>query len=1046
MNRFTEDYLVEQPALELLGSIGWDYINCYDEVFGKGGTLGRETASEVILVRYLRDSIKQLNHGADVDAIDAAIEEITRDRSSMHPVNANQNVYKLIKDGVTVTWRDEYDEEVEGIIQIIDWKNPKNNTYLMTSQLWVIGQVYKRRADIVGFVNGIPLVFIELKASHKRLEDAYNNNLRDYRDTIPQLFWYNALIILSNGSKSHIGSISATMEHFNEWRKISSEGENGKVSLETILRGVCDHTRLLDLIENFTLFTDKPVKIVSKNHQFLGVNNAIQAVKDIKTKKGRLGVFWHTQGSGKSFSMVFFTQKILRKIAGNWTFIIVTDRTELDDQIYKTFASVNAVKENKTQAESCAHLRQLLIEDHRMVFTLIQKFQWEDVSEPITLRDDVIVITDEAHRSQYDTLARNMRKALPNASFIGFTGTPLVEGDAITRDVFGDYVSVYDFTDAVEDGATVPLYYENRIPELQLVNENLNDDLNQVIENAILDESQENRLEREFLREYHLITRKERLERIAQDIVEHFMGRGYMGKGMVVSIDKITAVTMYLKVKVEWDKYLTRLQDELKSCSPLDRGVIEAKIKFMQKTDMAVVVSQSQNEVDDFRKKGIDILPMRKRMQSDELDVKFKDPNNPLQLVFVCAMWITGFDVQSLSTVYLDKPMRNHTLMQTIARANRVFEGKINGLIVDYVGVFRNLQKALSIYAKPGQGNIETPVKDKNKLICDLEEAMRQTTTHCTFNGVDLEKIEKASAKSFEKIALIDNAVDALVANEEVKRRFMQLAGVTWRLFKAILPDERAYKYEETCQLLHNLSEKIRSLSPVANIDDVMGEIENVLDLSIDTHGYIIREAEAGYSTTIDLSGLDFDAMRKEFEKKRKHTEVERLKNTVERVLENMVELNHTRMDYLEKFQEMIAEYNSGSKNVDIIYNDLLNFAESLNDEQHRHMQENLTEEELALFDILTKPEPGLSEKERQQVKKIARELLDTLKREKLVLDWRKKQQTRADVLYTIEKVLDDELPRSYTTDLYRKKCEFVYQHIYDNYYGAGKSLYGIAG
>ena len=507
MNRYTEDYLVEQPAMELLSSIGWQTTNCYDETFGKESSLGRETASEVVLTRYLRDAIKRLNPDVDVDAIDMAIEEITKDRSSLSMVRANQEIYNLLKNGVPVIYRDEYDEEVEGTVQIVDWKAPENNTYLMVNQFWITGQVYKRRADIVGFINGIPLLFIELKASHKHIEDAYNNNLRDYKDTIPHLFWYNGFIILSNGSHSKIGSISSTMEFFNEWKKIDSEKEEVKVSLEVMLRGICDKAKVLDILENFVLFQNDIIKIIPKNHQFLGVNNAIDAVRDLKHRDGKLGVFWHTQGSGKSFSMVFFTQKILRKIPGNWTFVIVTDRTDLDYQIYKTFASVGAVKED-CQADSCEGLRQLLKADHRMVFTLIQKFQWEDVTEPVTLRDDVIVITDEAHRSQYDTLARNMRRALPNASFIGFTGTPLVEGDAITRDVFGDYVSVYDFSAAIADGATVPLYYENRIPELQLVNEDLNDDLNRVIEDAMLDDAQEARLEREFLREYHLITRE----------------------------------------------------------------------------------------------------------------------------------------------------------------------------------------------------------------------------------------------------------------------------------------------------------------------------------------------------------------------------------------------------------------------------------------------------------------------------------------------------------------------------------------------------------
>jgi len=739
--------------------------------------------------------------------------------------------------------------------------------------------------------------------------------------------------------------------------------------------------------------------------------------------------------------MVFFTQKILRKIPGNWTFVVVTDRNDLDDQIYKTFNAVGAINED-CQDESCEGLRQLLKEDHKMVFTLIQKFQWEDVAESVTLCDDVIVITDEAHRSQYDTPARNMRKALPNASFIGFTGTPLMEGDAVTRDVFGDYVSVYDFSAAIEDGATVPLYYENRIPELQLINEDLNDDLNRVIEDAMLDEEQETRLEREFLREYHLITREERLDKIAEDIVSHFMNRGDMGKAMVVSIDKLTAVKMHLKVQKEWTKYIEKLKAELKTAQGANAQVLKIKICYMKEIDMAVVLSSAQNEVDDFRKKGFDILPIRKRIQNESLDENFKNAEHPLRIVFVCAMWITGFDVQSLSTVYLDKPMRNHTLMQTIARANRVFEGKTNGLIVDYVGVFRNLQKALLIYAKPGAGGIDVPVKNKDQLLADLSETIKQTGDFCLASGVDLNKIIIAPAKSFEKIALMDDAVDMLISTEDIKKKFLQYGSLAWKIFKAILPDIKANQFEAICQLLHSLTEKIRSLIAPPNIDHVMSEIEQVSDFSIDAEGYIIS---TDVENIIDLSGLDFEKMRQDFAKKHKNTEMQKLKTKIEQVLSEMVAQNKTRTDYLDRFEKMIEEYNFGSKNVDIIYKNLVDLAEALSNEQKRHIQENISEEELALFDILTKPEIELTQKDKQQIEKAARQLLEILKREKLVLDWRKKQQARADVLYTIEKVLDDDLPRSFSTDLYRMKCELVYQHVYDNYYGAGRSIYDVA-
>ena len=1040
MNPYTEGYLVEQPAMELLQSIGWETKNCYEEVFGKEGTLGRETTSEVVLTRYLYDAIKRINPDANIDAVELAIDEITKDRSSLSAVSANQEIYKLLKDGVPVTYRDDFDEEVDGRVYVIDWKKPKNNTYIMVNQLWVTGQVYKRRLDVVGFVNGMPFIFMELKANHKNIADAYNNNLRDYKDTIPQLFWYNALIILSNGSQSKVGSITSTLEFFNEWKRVDSEQEEIKVSLEAMLRGVCEHTKLLDIVENFILYKDGTTKIIPKNHQYLGVNNALGAVQDIKNRDGKLGVFWHTQGSGKSFSMVFFTQKILRKLLGNWTFVIVTDRNDLDDQIYKTFSAVGAINED-CQADSCEGLRQLLKEDHKMVFTLIQKFQWEDVAKPVTLRDDVIVITDEAHRSQYDTLAQNMRKALPNASFIGFTGTPLMKGDAVTRDVFGDYVSVYDFSAAIEDGATVPLYYENRIPELQLINEDLNDDLNRVIEDAILDEAQEARLEREFLREYQLITREERLDKIAEDIVTHYMNRGYMGKAMVVSIDKLTAVKMYFKVQDEWAKYINKLEEELKTANKVEAKVLKIRIDYMKETQMEVIISSAQNEVDDFRKKGIDILPIRKRIQNDILDEKFKDAGNPLRIVFVCAMWITGFDVQSLSTVYLDKPMRNHTLMQTIARANRVFEGKANGLIVDYVGVFRNLQKALSIYAKPGANGVEAPVKNKEQLLSDLSEIIKQTNKFCVANKVELSGII-AEKRAFEKIALMDDAIDILVSTEEIKKKFLHNASLIWRIFKSILPDDRASEFTEICQLIRRLSEKIRSFTPAANVDHVIADIEEVLNLSIDAEGYLISNA---VENVVDFSGLDFEKMRRDFDRKHKNTEMQKLKTKIEQVISDMVTQNRTRADYLERFEKMIEEYNSGSKNVDIIYKNLVDLAESLSEEQKRHVQENLSEEQLALFDILTKPEIELTEKDKQQVKMAARQLLETLKNEKLVLDWRKKQQARAEVLYTIEKVLDDDLPRSFSTDLYRKKCELVYQHIYDNYYGDGRSVYDVA-
>jgi type I restriction enzyme R subunit len=543
---YSEESLIEQPAIELFGEMEWETADYFHEFEQAGGSpLGRETASEVVLIRRLRVALEKLNPTLPAEAITRAIEEISRDRSRMSLAAANQEVYRLLKDGVKVAFKGDDGEDHEETVKVIDWSEVANNNFFLASQFWVTGEMYTRRADLVGLVNGLPLVFVELKAAHKSIESAFHENLRDYRTTIPHLFWYNGLIILSNGSQSRIGSVTAEWEHFAEWKRINSEGEQGIVSLETMIRGTCDRGRFLDLVENFTLFmkTKKGlVKLIAKNHQYLGVNSVITGLWHIKENQGRLGVFWHTQGSGKSVSMIFFAQKALRKLSGTYTFLVVTDRKDLDKQIYSNFVDTGAITEAQARAESGKDLQRRLTEDHRYVFTLIQKFGTEKGEQypVVSTRSDIIVITDEAHRTQYDTLALNMRNALPNAAFIAFTGTPLIVTEEKTRQVFGDYVSIYNFQQSVEDRATVPLFYENRIPELQLTNENLNENMEDLLEAAELNEEQEKELEHEFAREYQLITREDRLERIAQDIVQHFMGREQSGKAMVVSIDKAT--------------------------------------------------------------------------------------------------------------------------------------------------------------------------------------------------------------------------------------------------------------------------------------------------------------------------------------------------------------------------------------------------------------------------------------------------------------------------------------------------------------------------
>jgi len=1046
---YSEDTLVEQPAIALFESLGWETGNLYAEWTGSSSSEGRQTQQDVVLEGRLRAALRKLNPDLPDEAINLVVEELARDRSKLLPVNANQQVYRLLKDGVPVPVTDEHGHNTLKVAKVIDWGNVEENDFFLASQFWVKGDYHTRRTDLLGFVNGIPLLFVELKATHKTLKAAYDDNLTDYRTVIPQLFTYNGALMLSNGSQTVVGSTFSPWEHLFEWKRINDEGEKGVVSLETAIRGIGEPSRLLDIVENFTVFEDVAggvIKKIAKNHQYLGVNKAIAEVwrtKDRpKDQAGRLGVFWHTQGSGKSLSMVFFAQKILRKIPGNWTFVIVTDRNELDEQIYKTFAATGAVGEVEAHATSGAHLKQLLSEDHRYVFTLIQKFGTKkgEVYPQLSDRQDIIVITDEAHRSQYDTLAMNMRTALPNAAFLGFTGTPLMAGEEKTKEVFGDYISVYDFGQSIADGATVPLYYENRIPEMQLINDNLNEDMAALLEEAELDEEQERKVEQVFAREYHLITREDRLEAIAKDLVNHFVGRGYQGKAMLVCIDKATAVRMYNKVQDYWKTYLAELKAQLAKAPKEQQEELQHKIQVMTSTDMAVVVSQGQNEVKELADKGLDIIPHRKRMNEENLGEKFKDSKDPLRLVFVCAMWITGFDVPSCSTISLDKPMKNHTLMQTIARANRKYPGKEAGLIVDYVGVFRKLQEALAIYggASSGEGGEGEPIKNKAELVEYLKHLLARGISFLSEHGVNAQAVK--DAQGFEKVARLDDAVEQLIANEETKNSFMSQARIVSRVYRAILPDPDANELAPDAVLISVIAQKIKALAPPVDISEVMQQVEELLDRSIAPVPYIIKEDDD--QPLHDLSQIDFEKLKEKFNQGRKRTEAEKLRALLSMKLETMLTENPTRKDFMEKFQKLIDAYNSGSMNIELFFKELVDLTADLQVEDQRAIRENLSEEELALFDILTKPVPELADKERAQVKKVCKELLETLKAEKLVLDWRKKDRARSDVRRTLEIVFDRGLPESYDEGIYNEKCDLAFHHIFTSYYGAGESVY----
>ncbi len=591
--------------------------------------------------------------------------------------------------------------------------------------------------------------------------------------------------MLSNAIETKVGSITAEWEHFFNWLRADDEKEKidreaikqKGTSLEGVIAGLFPPRRLLDYVENFILYYKDKEKIIAQNHQFIGVNRAYETFLRREELKGKLGVFWHTQGSGKSFSMIFYVRKIFRKETGNFTFVVVTDRDDLDGQIYRNFLHTNTVtKAEAAQPKDSEEMRKFLGQNKRLVFTLIQKFRWEKgkAYPLLSPRSDIIVIVDEAHRTQYKDLAENMRAGLKNAQFIAFTGTPLLGRERKTNQWFGGYVSEYNFRQSMDDGATVPLFYKKRVPQVLIQNDDLTEELAEICEDENLDDAQQAKLENKFAQEIEVIKRDDRLDTIAEDIVYHFPRRGYLGKGMVVSLDKFTAVKMYDKVQRLWKEQIKELRGKIKnSVDDGEKKLLQKQLDYMRSVEMAVVVSEEGDEEKKFAKQKLDIKPHRDRMNKldehgHDMEYNFKDPEHPLQLVFVCAMWLTGFDAPTLSTLYLDKPMKDHTLMQTIARANRVTSWKINGKekkngeIIDYYNVFRNMRKALKDYAQGQEGQEDMPVQEKDELFKLLDDAIAQGMEFCAGIGIDLKALLE-SKEVFKNVSTFEDYANTAV-------------------------------------------------------------------------------------------------------------------------------------------------------------------------------------------------------------------------------------------------------------------------------------------
>ena len=663
MRNFLSEDDIEMAVLKELCTqeLPWKELDCYTTDAGNlNDKSNRSDKSEVVFKDILRRQLEQLNSELPERAIDIAEQELTKGRRAMTLMNANIEVYKLIREGVPVSYDNEHGKEESAFVQVIDFENPENNDFLAVQQLWIYGELGYRRPDVILYINGLPLILIELKNNSVSVEDAYTDNLNNYKNELHQLFWYNAITILSNGKETKVGSFTAGWEHFGEWLRVDDEKERpdkseikkSSNSLKYTVNGILKQENVLDFIENYVMFYRNDFKVLAKNHQYLGVNNAVNSFSDRLNKEGRLGVFWHTQGSGKSFSMVFLARKIFRKFNGNFTFVIITDREDLDTQIYRNFLDMGACqKADTSRPKNSKELREVLATNKRYIFTLIQKFridkgkQYPLVSE----RDDIIVLVDEAHRTQYKDLAENMRIALPNAQYMAFTGTPLLGKNNKTNKWFGNYVSEYNFAQAIADGATVPLYYDKRLPELHVINEELDDELAEIVEEEELNEKQQEILERKYASTIGAITRDDRLQTVAKDIAAHFPRRGYLGKGMVVCIDKFTTVKMHNKVSHYIKEERKTLQKELSKCNDeVLKESLKKSLSFLKEIKLAVVISKDAKDLERFKERGLDLKTHHDRLDAvDEngqnVEDNFKDPNNPLQLVFVCghvANWI----------------------------------------------------------------------------------------------------------------------------------------------------------------------------------------------------------------------------------------------------------------------------------------------------------------------------------------------------------------------------------------------------------------------
>jgi len=1005
--------VVEQAALAWFESVGWSIKNGAEIAPGELAA-ERDDYGQVILMQRLRDALARLNPDLPAEALEDAFCKLTRSEGA-DLITRNRVIHRLLVDGVTVEYRTSEGRIRGAQAQLVDFDEPSNNDWLAVNQFSVVENKHSRRPDIVLFVNGMPFAVVELKNAADESATIWTafEQLQTYQAEIPTLFSSNELLVISDGVEARIGALTAGREWFKRWRTISGESLAGAhvPELQTVIEGVFSPRRFLDLVRDFIVFEDdgggQVVKKMAGYHQFHAVQVAVcetlRAAElgreaDLldeargRCKAGgkpgdrRIGVVWHTQGSGKSLTMAFYAGRIIREPAmENPTVVVLTDRNDLDDQLFGTFSRcIELLRQPPVQAESRAHLRELLsVTAGGVVFTTVQKFFPEEKGDQhptLSGRRNIVVIADEAHRSQYDFIdgfARHMRDALPHASFIGFTGTPIERQDANTRQVFGDHISVYDIERAVQDGATVPIYYEGRLAKLALDEAEwpkIDPDFEEATEGEEVERKE--KLKTKWAQLEAIVGAEKRLRLVAQDTVEHFEKRveALEGKAMVVCMSRRICVELYreiVKLRPHWES----ADDQ--------RGAIK------------VVMTGSAADPADWQPH------IRNKPRREALANRFRDPNDPLRVVLVRDMWLTGFDAPSLHTMYVDKPMRGHGLMQAIARVNRVFRDKRGGLVVDYLGLAHELKAALATYTESG-GTGRTTLDQDEAVAIMLE---KYEVCCGLFHGFDWSKWTAGTPQ--ERLCLLPSAQEHILGQENGKDRCVRAVRELSQAFALAVPHPEALRVRDDVAFFQAVQAVLAKRAPgdARPEEELDHAVRQIISRAVVPDGVVDIFAAAGLKKP-DISILSDEFLAEVRGMPQRNLSVELLRKLLEgeirtRRRKNVVQAR----SFAEMLEQAVRRYQNRTIEAAQVVEELIALARDMREADRRGESLGLSEDELALYDALETNDSAVKVLGEPTLRAIARELVETV-RKNVTIDWTLRENVRAHIRVLVKRIL----------------------------------------